>query len=95
MGIGDRPTAPRSPWQNGYIERLIGSIRQECLDHVFVVERGHLRRILRNYVDYYNRTRTHLVLRKDAPLGRPLQVDGSLSAIPVLGGLNHEYVRMA
>jgi transposase InsO family protein len=95
MGIRDRPTAPRSPRQNGYIERLIGSIRRECLDHVFVVSEVHLRRILRAYANYYNRTRTHLALGKDAPLGRPLQVAGSLTAIPLLGGLHHEYVRMA
>ena len=73
MGIRDRPTAPRSPWQNGYIERLIGSIRRECLDHVLVLGEAHLRRILRAYADYYNRGRTHLALDKDAPLSRPVQ----------------------
>jgi transposase InsO family protein len=95
MGIRDRPTAPRSPWQNGYIERLIGSIRRECLDHVLVMGEAHLRRILSAYADYYNRVRTHLALNKDAPLGRRAQAIGSLAAIPLLGGLHHEYVRMA
>jgi transposase InsO family protein len=95
MGIRDRPTAPRSPWQNGHIERLIGSIRRECLDHVLVLSEAHLHGILRAYADYYNRTRTHLALGKDAPLGRTVQVAGSLKAIPLLGGLHHEYVRMA
>jgi len=80
MGIRDRPTAPRSPWQNGHTERLIGSIRRECLDHVLVLSEAHLRRILRACADYYNRTCTHLALGKDAPLGRPVQVAGSLTA---------------
>src|SRR6267154_784800 len=80
MGIRDRPTAARSPWQNGYIERLIGSIRRECLDHVLVLGEAHLRRILRAYADYYNRIRTHLSLEKDAPLGRPVQAIESLAA---------------
>jgi len=67
MGIRDRPTAPRSPWQNGHIERLIGSIRRECLDHVLVLSEAHLHGILRAYADYYNRTRTHLALGKGCP----------------------------
>jgi transposase InsO family protein len=95
MGIRDRPTAPRSPWQNGHIERLIGSIRRECLDHVVVLGEAHLRRVLRAYADYYNRARTHLALAKDAPLGRPVQTTGSVVAIPFLGGLHHRYARMA
>ena len=95
MGIRDRPTALRSPWQNGHIERLIGSIRRECLDRVVVLDESHLRRTLRAYADYYNRVRTHLALDKDAPLGRRAQAIGSLAAIPLLGGLHHEYVRMA
>jgi transposase InsO family protein len=70
MGIRDRPTAPRSPWQNGHVERLIGSIRRECLDQVVVLGEVPLRRILRTYADYYNRARTHLALDKDTPLGR-------------------------
>jgi transposase InsO family protein len=95
MGIRDRPTAPRSPWQNGHIERLIGSIRRECLDHVLVLGEAHLRQILRAYADYYNRARTHLALAKDTPLGRPVQTTGSIMTIPFLGGLHHQYARMA
>src|SRR5216684_147015 len=67
MGIRDKPTAPASPWQNGFAERLIGSIRRECLDHVIVLGEAHLRRILKSYARYYNETRTHLALDKDAP----------------------------
>ena len=95
MGIRDRPTAPRSPWQNGYIERLIGSIRRECLDQVAVLGEEHLRQILRSYADYYNRVRTHLALEKDAPLGRPVQTTGPIMTTPFLGGLHHQYARMA
>jgi transposase InsO family protein len=95
MGIRDRPTAPRSPWQNGHVERLIGSIRRECLDHVLVLSEAHLRRILRAYADYYNRARTHLALEKDAPLGRPVQTTGWVVAVPFLGGLHHQYARIA
>jgi transposase InsO family protein len=84
MGIRDRPTAPRSPWQNGYIERLIGSIRRECLDHVLVLGEAHLRRILSAYADYYNCVRTHLALDKDAPLSRPVQSIGPVVTIPLL-----------
>jgi transposase InsO family protein len=73
MGIRDRATAARSPWQNGYIERLIGLIRQECLDHVLVLSEAQLRRILSAYADYYNRVRTHLALDNEAPLGRPVR----------------------
>ena len=95
MGIRDRPIAPRSPWQNGYAERVIGSIRRECLDHVIVFGEAHLRRILAAYARYYNDVRTHLALGKDAPMGRPVQSVGRIAAIPVLGGLHHHYVRMA
>jgi transposase InsO family protein len=95
MGIRDRPTSPRSPWQNGHIERLIGSIRRECLDHFMVLGEAHLRLILRAYANYYNRSRTHLALAKDAPLSRPVQRIGSVEAIPLLGGLHHQYARIA
>jgi transposase InsO family protein len=95
MGIRDRPIAPRSPWQNGHVERLIGSIRRECLDHVLIFGEAHLRRILRTYADYYNRARTHLALDKDAPLGRPMHATGQVVTIPLLGGLHHQYTRMA
>jgi transposase InsO family protein len=73
MGIRDKPTAPASPWQNGFAERLIGSIRRECVDHIIVLGEAHLRRILKSYTRYYNETRTHLALDKDAPVSRPVQ----------------------
>lgn len=93
MGIRDHPTAPRSPWQNAYAERLIGSIRRECLDRVVVTGEAHLRQILRRYADYYNRARTHRSLSKDCPLHRPAQAIGTISSSPVLGGLHHVYAR--
>ena len=93
MGIRDHPIAPRSPWQNGYAERLIGSIRRECLDHIVIFGEDHLRRILQAYADYYNRVRTHLALAKDAPLVRPVQRFGDISVRLFLGGLHHEYCR--
>lgn len=94
MGIRDRPTTARSPWQNGHVERLIGSIRRECLDHLIIFGEVHLRRVLRAYADYYNRTRTHLSLDKDTPLARPILREGRINSIPHLGGLHHSYVRM-
>ena len=94
MGIRDRPTSPRSPWQNGYAERLIGSIRRECIDHVIVFGECHLRHLLRSYLNYYNETRTHLSLDKDAPVSRAIQTVGRIFARPVLGGLHHQYVRI-
>jgi transposase InsO family protein len=95
MGIRDHPIAPRSPWQNGHAERLIGSIRRECLDHMVILGEDHLRRVLKSYAAYYNRGRTHLALAKDAPLSRAVQTTGSIAAIPLLGGLHHQYARMA
>ncbi len=94
MGIRDHPTAPRSPWQNGHVERLIGSIRRECLDHVVVVGEATLRCTLRAYTRYYNDVRTHRSLHKDAPEGRPIQFTGTVRSRPVLGGLHHHYVRV-
>ena len=94
MGIRDRPITPRSPWQNGYVERVIGSIRRECLDHVIVWNEAHLRRVLREYTLYYNTTRTHLGLRKDAPYRRPIESRGTIMAKAVLGGLHHHYCRI-
>jgi transposase InsO family protein len=94
MGIRDRPTAPRSPWQNGHVERLIGSIRRECLDHVVILGEVHLRKILRAYAGYYNELRTHLTLDKDAPLVRRIQRFGDVAARPILGGLHHQYCRI-
>jgi transposase InsO family protein len=93
MGIRDHLTAPRSPWQNGHVERVIGSIRRECLDHVVVFGEAHLRRVLKTYASYYNKVRTHLSLDKNAPdFRRPVPV-GDIAAIPILGGLHHQYVR--
>ena len=94
MGIRDRPIAPASPWQNGFAERLIGSIRRECADHFVVLGEAHLRRILRSYARYYNDIRTHRSLDKDAPVSRPVQRTGSISSRPILGGLHHHYVRV-
>ncbi len=93
MGIRDRPTAPRSPWQNGCCERLIGSVRRECLDHMVVVNEAHLSRILREYARYYNGVRTHLALEKNMPHGRPVLDSGPITAAPWLGGLHHSYAR--
>jgi transposase InsO family protein len=94
MGIRDKPTAPASPWQSGFAERLIGSIRRECLDHVIIRGEAHLRRILKSYADYYNDIRTHRSLDKDAPVSRPLQLTGIIHSHPILGGLHHHYVRV-
>ncbi len=93
MGIRDKPIAPASPWQNGYVERLIGSIRRECLDHMIVPGEAHLRRILRDYAHYYNNIRTHGSLNKDAPVGRPVQRIGIIKSVIILGGLHHHNVR--
>ena len=72
LGLRDRPTQPHSPWQNGHVERLIGSIRRECLDHIVIWNAAHLRRVLHACADYYNNDRTHLALAKDAPNMRPV-----------------------
>jgi transposase InsO family protein len=93
MGIRDKPTVPASPWQNGYAERLIGSIRRESVDHIIVLGEMHLRRILQSYANYYNNMRTHRSLNKDAPISRPIQRIGIISSRPILGGLHHHYVR--
>jgi putative transposase len=97
MSIREVVTAPRSPWQNAYVERIIGSIRRECLDHVVVFNERQLRRLLSSYVDYYHRTRTHLALAKDCPEQRPIQArrTGKMVAIPQVGGLHHRYQRLA
>jgi transposase InsO family protein len=94
MGIRDRPITPASPWQNAFAERLIGSIRRECVDHVIVLGEAHLRRILKSYALYYNEMRTHLALDKDAPLSRTVKRAGRILCRPILGGLHHEYVRI-
>jgi transposase InsO family protein len=94
MGIRDHPTAARSPWQNGHVERLIGSIRRESLDHLIVFGEAHLRGVLKAYASYYNEVRTHLSLHKDAPDFRRDQRFGRIVAIPILGGIHHQYVRV-
>lgn len=94
MGIRDHPTAVRSPWQNRHAERLIGSIRRECLDHIVVFGEGHLRGILAAYAAYYNGLRTHLSLDKDSPSHRPTQRFGRVTARPILGRLHHQYCRI-
>ena len=97
FGIEQVLTAPRSPWQSPYVERVIGSIRRECLDHLIVLNEQHLRRLLREYVDYYHACRTHLALEKDAPSSRPVEppVLGKVKAIRKVGGLHHHYRRLA
>jgi transposase InsO family protein len=94
MGIRDRPISPRSPWQNGHMERLIGTLRRECLDRMLIFGEAHLRQILTTYAYYYNDSRTHLSLRKDTPLGRAVQRYGNIAATPVLSGLHHRYARI-
>jgi putative transposase len=97
MGIHEVKTAPRSPWQNPYVERLIGTLRRECLDHMVVLNETHLRRLLRNYLTYYHGCRTHLSLEKDAPEPRAVaRVDqGRIVETPLVGGLHHCYTRQA
>ncbi len=94
MGIRDKPIAPGSPWQNGFAERLIGSIRRECVDHLVVLGEAHLRQILTRYAAYYNELRTHRSLNKDAPIHRAIQYVGRIVSAPVLGGLHHQYCRI-
>jgi putative transposase len=97
MGITEVITAAHSPWQNAYVERVIGSIRRECLDHLVIFNERHLRRVLSTYVDYYHRTRTHLSLDKDCPDPRPIMRPriGKVTAIAQVGGLHHRYERLA
>src|ERR1700694_2888034 len=94
MGIRDKPIAPASPWQNGFAERLIGSIRRECVDHMIVLGEAHLHRILKSYADYHNGVRTHRSLNKDAPVSRLVQRAGVIRSRAILGGLHHHYVRV-
>ena len=97
MNIEEVLTAARSPWQNAYVERLIGSIRRECLDHVMIFSEQGLRRILKSYFAYYEKSRTHLGLAKDAPIHRPIQPPAmaEVIAFPEVGGLHHRYERRA
>jgi transposase InsO family protein len=94
MGIRDRPISPRSPWQNGHVERLIGTVRRECLDRMLIFGETHLRQVLTLYARYYNESRTHLSLHKDTPLGRAVQRYGNIAATPILSGLHHRYARI-
>ena len=94
MGIRDKPIAAGSPWQNGFAERLIGSIRRECVDHVVALGEAHLHRVLRSYVRYYNESRTHRSLNKDAPFHRATERIGAIISRPILGGLHHRYRRI-
>ena len=97
MNIQEVRTAPRSPWQNAYVERVIGSIRRECLDHMIVVNTKGLHRVLTDYIAYYLRSRTRLALGKDTPVTRPISPlsAGRIVAIPEVGGLHHRYDRIA
>lgn len=97
LGIEEVVTAPRSPWQSPYVERLIGSIRRECLSHLILLNERHLRRILRSYFTYYHDARTHLALAKQCPNPRSIElpVQGQIVAFPHIGGLHHEYRRAA
>ncbi len=105
IGIRDRPTSPRSPWQNAYAsprspwqnayaERLIGSIRRECVDHIVIFGERHLRHVLLSYMNYYNGTRTHLSLNNDAPMSRAAETVGRIICRPILGGLHYQYARI-
>jgi putative transposase len=97
LGIREVKAAPRSPWQNPYVERLIGTLRRECLDHVAVLNETHLRRLLRDYLAYYHRVRTHLSLEKDSPEPRLTERldQGRIVETPMVGGLHHRYTRQA
>lgn len=96
MGIDEVLIAPRSPWQNPYVERVIGSLRRECLDHIIVINERHLRRLLRTYIEYYHGSRTHLSLEKDAPDTRSVAPGrGKVVPFPKVGGLHHRYERLA
>jgi transposase InsO family protein len=94
LGFRNRPTAPGSPWQNAYVERLIGSARRECLDHVIVFGERHLRRIVPMYAAYYTEARTRLSLANDTPISRPIERAGRVTAGPMVGGLHHRYARI-
>jgi transposase InsO family protein len=94
MGIRDKPISAGSPWQNSYAERLIGTIRRECVDHMIVLGEAHLRRVLVEFAAYYNGSRIHHSLGKDAPLHRAIERVGSITSRPIFGGLHHQYCRV-
>ncbi len=97
IGVEQVVTACKSPWQNGYVERLIGSVRRECLDHLIVLNTRYLRRILEEYFEYYHEARTHLGLGKDSPVPREVEPPGTGTVVaePMVGGLHHRYYRKA
>ena len=98
LDFGERPvTAPHAPWQNPFVERFVGSARRECFDHVIAFNEAGVRKLMRHYCSYYEKTRTHLALDKDAPVPRPVMRpgDGDIVAIPEVGGLHHRYERRA
>ena len=97
LGIEEVPTAPRSPWQNPYCERVLGSIRRECLNHVIVLDEAHLKRILTAYFQYYHESRCHLALDRNAPVPRQIEAPdrGAVISIPQVGGLHYRYTRRA
>ena len=97
MGLAELPITPRSPWQNGYAERFVGSLRRECLDHVIALNERQVYRIVSSYARHYNRARTHLALAKDAPEPRRVQsrANGRVVAFPEVGGLHHRYAWVA
>ncbi len=95
LDLAEVKTAPRSPWQNPYVERVIGTIRRECLDHIVPVSEQHVRRTLCEFAEYYNETRAHQSLNGNAPEPRAISANGELIAKPVLGGLHHSCSRAA
>ncbi len=96
FGLKDKPTAFRSPWQNPICERVIGTLRRECLDYMIILNEKHLYNVLHEYIfEYYNVSRTHMSLEKDSPEHRPVQKDGKIISKPILGGLHHVYSRVA
>ena len=96
FGLEDTPTARQSPWQNPICERVIGTLRRECLDHMIILNEKHLYNVLHEYIfDYYHSSRTHMSLEKDSPEHRPIQKDGKIVSNPILGGLHHVYSRVA
>ena len=96
FGLEDTPTAPRSPWQNPIAERVIGTLRRECLDHMIILNEKHLHDVLHEYInDYYNVSRTHMSLEKNSPVHRPVQTNGKIVSKAILGDLHHLYKRVA
>jgi len=97
LGVEEKVIAPRSPWQNLYVERLIGSLRRECLDHVIILNERHLHGVIREYLDYYHHHRTHRALERDCPVSRPIEAadQGKIIELSLVGGLHHRYTRQA